>query len=101
MKIEDWEFKEALPYTPMFKALLDLWVRKHGTKISFANEIKQPNQKISDMYAGRRPVPWWVFCVLMRDLNMEFTVSGLGITVREMTRKKYDIDWRVALPEEF
>jgi hypothetical protein len=101
VKIEDWEFKEALPHTEIFKVLLDAWVAKHGTKTSFALETKQSTQKISDMYAGRRPVPWWMFTILFRDLNMEIVVNGYGISVRECTRKKYDIDWRVALPEEF
>ncbi len=101
MKIEEWDFKEALPHTQMFAALLDLWVKKHGTKKSFADIVKQPTQKISDMYAGRRPIPWWMFCILMRDLDMEFVVNGYGVSVRQCTRKKYDIDWRVALPEEF
>ena len=101
MKIEDWEFKECLPHTEIFKVLLDAWVAKHGTKTSFALEAKQGAQKISDMYAGRRPVPWWIFTILFRDLNMEIVVNGYGISIRECTRKKYDIDWRVALPEEF
>ncbi len=83
------------------RALLDLWVEKHDTKLSFATEVKQPAQKISCMYAGRRPVPWWMFSALLRDLHMDVEINGYGITLRKQTLENHRFHWHGALRGEF
>ena len=101
MKIEDMNFRENLPYTECFKLMCDAWVKKYGSKKHLADDLNLPAQKISDFYNGRRFVPWWIFAHMMRGLEVEMLVGGFGVTIRPVTRKKYDIDWRVEMPEDF